>query len=85
MTIDFKRKDYCYKDCLKFPTEGRWELIEGVPYAMTPSPCIQHQDISMYLSEVFCTFFKGKKCRPYAAPLDVLFPEEGENASEVRT
>lgn len=26
--------------------EGRWELIEGVPYAMAPSPTFEHQDIS---------------------------------------
>jgi Uma2 family endonuclease len=26
--------------------EGRWELIYGIPYAMTPAPTIQHQSIS---------------------------------------
>jgi len=26
--------------------EGRWELIYGIPYAMSPSPIYRHQDIS---------------------------------------
>ena len=35
---------YTYDDyCL---WEGQWELISGVPYAMTPAPLIVHQAIS---------------------------------------
>ena len=26
--------------------EGRWELIHGIPYAMSPSPTLKHQNIS---------------------------------------
>jgi hypothetical protein len=26
--------------------EGRWELIRGIPYAMSPAPSIKHQRIS---------------------------------------
>jgi Uma2 family endonuclease len=26
--------------------EGKWELIHGIPYAMSPAPSIQHQTIS---------------------------------------
>ncbi len=29
--------------------EGRWELIEGIPYAMSPAPIPPHQ----FISEVF--------------------------------
>lgn len=25
--------------------EGRWEIINGLPYAMTPAPAIEHQDL----------------------------------------
>ncbi len=35
---------YTYDDFAKW--EGRWELIEGIPYAMTPLPVIEHQRIS---------------------------------------
>ncbi|MBI4377702.1 MAG: hypothetical protein HY578_01250 [Nitrospinae bacterium] len=43
----FKPKDidyiprYTYNDYVKW--EGRWELIEGMAYAMVPSPTIGHQ------------------------------------------
>lgn len=35
---------YLYDDYVQW--EGRWELIHGIPYAMTPAPTIQHQSIS---------------------------------------
>lgn len=30
--------------------EGRWELIEGIPYAMSPAPSIRHQSISQKIA-----------------------------------
>lgn len=42
---------------------------------MSPSPGIQHQDLSINLAREFSIFFKGKKCRPFAAPLDVKLSE----------
>ena len=33
---------YTYKDYEKW--EGDWELIRGIPYAMSPAPTWQHQD-----------------------------------------
>jgi Uma2 family endonuclease len=39
---------YTYEDyCL---WEGRWELIFGIPYAMTPAPMITHQSISALIA-----------------------------------
>lgn len=32
---------YTYDDYAQW--EGRWEIIEGVPYAMSPAPTIKHQ------------------------------------------
>jgi Uma2 family endonuclease len=34
---------YTYEDYVHW--EGRWELIQGIPYAMTPAPSIGHQVI----------------------------------------
>lgn len=36
--------NYTYEDYLLW--EGKWELIYGIPYAMTPAPMIKHQAIS---------------------------------------
>ncbi len=35
---------YVYNDYVLW--EGDWELIEGIPYAMTPSPVYRHQKLS---------------------------------------
>ncbi len=35
---------YTYKDYMQW--EGRWELIDGVAYAMSPQPSIKHQHVS---------------------------------------
>jgi len=35
-----------YADYLTWSDDERWELIEGVAYAMTPAPSTEHQGIS---------------------------------------
>lgn len=35
---------YSYDDYVRW--EGRWELIGGIPYAMSPSPTFAHQRVS---------------------------------------
>lgn len=50
------RPHYTYDEyCL---WEGRWELIEGMPYAMSPAPVPQHQTINANLAMVFTTALK---------------------------
>lgn len=39
---------YTYDDYVQW--EGRWELIYGVPHAMSPSPNITHQSISQHIA-----------------------------------
>lgn len=41
---------YVYADYIQW--EGRWELIEGIPYAMTPSPSFRHQRISQIIARM---------------------------------
>ncbi len=41
---------YTYEDYLQW--EGRWELIHGIPHAMTPAPGITHQQISQSIAVV---------------------------------
>ena len=35
---------YTYEDYENW--EGRWELIYGIPYAMSPAPGIRHQEVT---------------------------------------
>ncbi|MFW5443125.1 MAG: Uma2 family endonuclease [Methylococcaceae bacterium] len=39
---------YLWKDYLSW--EGNWELIDGIPYAMSPAPSLKHQGISQKIA-----------------------------------
>lgn len=58
--------------------EGRWELIHGVPFNMTPAPSRIHQEISGELFYQLRNFFKEDGCRVYSAPTDVFLSETDE-------
>ena len=62
------RPHYTYNEyCL---WEGRWELIEGMPYAMSPAPNMKHQRVASELNAMFVIALKKcKKCRVYE-PID---------------
>ncbi|MDQ7060096.1 MAG: Uma2 family endonuclease [Sulfurimonas sp.] len=48
--------------------EGRWELINGVPYSMSPSPTFEHQNISQNISyELKRLLKKCKDCKSVIA------------------
>lgn len=63
------RPHYTYDDYCQW--EGRWELIEGMPYAMSPAPVPAHQRVAITLSVLFETALKNgcKKCKTYM-PID---------------
>lgn len=42
--------NYTYEDYTAW--QGDWELIEGLPYAMTPAPNLKHQRISTRLARL---------------------------------
>jgi Uma2 family endonuclease len=68
------RPHYTYQDYCQW--EGRWELIDGVPYAMSPLPVPRHQRVSLTLSMVFeKALIKCKKCMVYP-PLDWKITED---------
>ena len=62
--------------------EGRWELLQGEAYDMTPAPSLEHQRISMDLSgKLLGAIREGRKlrgggdCEFFAAPCDVFLFE----------
>lgn len=53
---------YTYDDYIQW--EGRWELIDGIPYAMAPTPSFEHQDLSHKISGELYVKLKGcEHCR----------------------
>lgn len=41
--------------------EGHWELIEGMPYAMTPSPSVTHQIVAFNVATSIKNALKNQK------------------------
>ncbi|MBC7890169.1 MAG: Uma2 family endonuclease [Ferruginibacter sp.] len=68
------RPYYTYEDYCQW--EGRWELIEGMPYAMCPAPVPAHQSVSSLLTFEFVKALK--KCKTCSAfqPLDWKITED---------
>jgi Uma2 family endonuclease len=66
---DKYRPQYTYADYVRW--EGDWELIDGMPYAMSPAPAIIHQKISGTLHTIFKESLKKSciKCEVYL-PVD---------------
>jgi Uma2 family endonuclease len=72
---------YTYKDYLSWPDDQRWEIIDGVAYAMT-APSWQHQRLSGRLYTQFSLYLAGKTCEIFAAPFDLRLPEESQTDLE---
>lgn len=76
MSLAADNKRYTYKDYLSCTKEEKYEIINGVPYAMSLVQSRVHQEISMRLVNEIYNYLKGKKCKVYAAPLDVRLCKE---------
>ncbi len=69
MSADLKiLPNYTYDDYVHW--EGKWELIDGFPIAMSPAPLPKHQRVSSGLLAEFVFALKTcKKCNAYQ-PID---------------
>jgi Uma2 family endonuclease len=54
---------YTYQDYLEW--EGRWEIIEGIPYAMSPAPTPRHQWLKVNVMSELRNAIKKSKCGHY--------------------
>ncbi len=80
-----KNNSFNYGDYLNWPEDERWELIDGVPYNMTPAPSRAHQKILAAVLTKFYSFLEDKDCEVYSAPFDVRLPEGEEEPQEITT
>ena len=62
---------YTYADYCTWNDSERWELINGIPYAMSPARSPTHQRVSGELFGQLRDYLKGKPCEVFHAPLDV--------------
>ncbi|MDR0491717.1 MAG: Uma2 family endonuclease [Oscillospiraceae bacterium] len=61
---------YTYADFCTWDDDKRWELIDGIAYALA-SPLLAHQSVSSRLLGQLFAFLRDKPCKVFAAPLSV--------------
>ncbi len=71
---DFTYGGYTYADYLKFDMDYMVEVIRGKLYKMSPAPGSTHQEVSTNLVTEIGLFLKGKSCKLFSAPFDVILP-----------
>lgn len=73
MSPEAMRSDtkYTYANYATWDDDERWELIDGVPYAMSPAPTQKHQEITGEIFAQLHAFLKGKPCKVFISPFDV--------------
>ena len=83
MNVTSEDKRYTYADYCAWDDDTRWELIDGIPYAMS-APTRRHQSISVELSRQFSNFLRGKPCKVFHAPFDVRLNADGYDDTVVQ-
>ncbi len=76
---------FTYGDYLTWDDGERWELIDGVPYNMSPAPRVRHQLILGELHRQVANWLLDKPCQLFLAPFDVRLPEADESDDLVET
>ncbi len=72
------KPSFTYQDYLQWPSDERWELIDGEAYAMALAPTISHQTLAGQLFRQIDEAFDGTPCRALITPVDVLLPTSNE-------
>ena len=79
------KERFTYRHYRTWPDSERWELIEGLAWAMSPAPKSRHQEVAGQLFTDLKVFLRGRPCKVFIAPFDVLLPAGGERDDEVDT
>jgi Uma2 family endonuclease len=84
MPIPKEEERYTWTDYLSWPEGERFELIDGVAYAMSPAPQRRHQETSRAIFRQMDRLLASKPCEVYFAPFDVkLSADENDDAPTV--
>ncbi len=76
---------HTYGEYLTWPEAQRYELIEGVAYAMSPAPTRLHQQFVIHIARQIADALEGTPCEVNIAPFDVRMPEADEVDEDIRT
>lgn len=82
---DYKLDErYTYADYAGWGDDERWELIDGIAYAMAPGPSEPHQGVSNELARQLSNHLHGKQCKVRTAPFDVRLNADGADDTVVQ-
>lgn len=76
MAIPQQYERYTYQDYLSWPEGERWELVDGIAYAMSPAPTTGHQRILGEMFRQVSTYLLDRPCEVFVAPFDLKLSEE---------
>lgn len=79
--VDYSRH-YTYADYLNFTFGEMVEIINGKLFRMSPAPSAYHQSISGNFAGQLFVKLRGRKCKWFAAPFDVILPTKGKDFSQ---
>ena len=81
----YKRDElFTYTNYASWDDGERWELIDGVAYAMAPGLSEPHQGVSNGLTWQLNSFLRGKPCKVRSAPFDVRLNADGADDTVVQ-
>jgi len=66
-----EERHYTYADYCAWDDSERWELIDGIAYAMSPAPSRIHQTVSGRIFRKIGDYLDGRSCQVFFAPFDV--------------
>jgi Uma2 family endonuclease len=78
-------QSYTYGDYLKFDIEEMVEIIRGKIFWMSSAPRIKHQGISGNLFATIHSMLKGKSCKVFNSPVDIVLPIENKKRNKSTT
>ena len=67
-------RKFTYGDYRLWPSDQRWELIDGEAYDMSPAPTRSHQALVGEVFRQIANHLKDRACEVYVAPFDVRLP-----------
>ena len=72
-----------YGEYLHWPEDQRYELIDGLAYAMAPAPTRQHQRLVAELLREIADALDDSACEVNVAPFDVRLPDADEADADI--
>ena len=78
-----EEKLYTYADYCAWDDDARYELIDGIAYAMAPGPSLGHQSIIGKIHLQIGQFLRGKPCKVFLSPFDVRLNGDGDDDDTV--